>query len=252
MKRNWECLSQNYRPANHLITSSIIRQLRRPGMSLNRMILPGIFGDGTIINSNAPTLTHQYVSAGTYIVKLILNDTGFCNSPDSVVYTLRVASVLMAQFTTPPNGCSPYNAVFDNTSIGGQNFLWDFGDGTTSTEINPTHLYQEPGTYTVKLTASDNFTCNPTDDTSMIITVYAGPVSSFTYAPAVPKENTPYEFTNTSIGASNYKWEFGDGDTLLTTSMLPVSHIYNAPERIGFALLHLIHPDVQILPTRML
>jgi len=78
------------------------------------------------------------------------------------------------------------------------------------------------------LTASDNFTCNPTDDTSMVITVHEGPVASFTYTPTVPKENTPFEFTNTSIGASSYKWEFGDGDTLLTTSMLPITHIYNA------------------------
>jgi len=186
------------------------------------------FGDGNVLNSNAPSVTHQYASAGVYTVKLILNDTGFCNSPDSVVYPLRVASVLIAQFATPADGCSPYNAIFENTSIGGQTFVWDFGDGTTATAISPTHLYQNPGTYTVKLTASDNLTCNPTDDTSMIITVREGPVASVTYTPTVPKENTPFVFTNTSIGATSYKWKFGDGDTLLTTSMLPITHIYNA------------------------
>jgi gliding motility-associated-like protein len=143
------------------------------------------------------------------------------------VIQLRVASILQAQFETPPTGCTPYNAYFNNTSIGGQNFVWDFGDGTTSTEAYPTHLYSLPGTYTIKLTATDNLTCNPADDTTMTITVYEGPTASFIYSPTTPKENTPYEFTNTSIGGVNYKWEFGDGDTLVTTSMLPVSHIYN-------------------------
>jgi gliding motility-associated-like protein len=134
---------------------------------------------------------------------------------------------LVAQFSIPSSGCAPYNAVFDNTSLGGQNFVWDFGDGTTSTAAYPTHLYINPGTYTIKLSATDNLTCNPTDDTSMTITLNQSPTASFIYSPTTPKENTPYEFTNTSIGATNYKWEFGDGDTLLTTSMLPISHIYN-------------------------
>jgi gliding motility-associated-like protein len=184
-------------------------------------------GDGTILSTNTPSLTHKYASSGVYNVKLYLDDTAFCNSPDSVVYQLRVASALIAQFETPSTGCSPYNAVFNNTSLGGQHFVWDFGDGSISTDAYPTHLYANPGTYTIKLSASDNLTCNPTDDTSMIITVHEGPTSSFTYLPTTPKENTPYEFTNGSIGGTNYKWEFGDGDTLITTSMLPVSHIYN-------------------------
>jgi gliding motility-associated-like protein len=160
-------------------------------------------------------------------VKLYLDDSTYCNSPDSLVQQLRVASVLVAQFETPAIGCSPYNAVFNNTSLGGQQFLWDFGDGTTSTEINPTHLYPNPGTYTVHLTATDNSTCNPTDDTTATITVVEGPISSFSFSPTQPKENTPFEFTNLSTNAVKYKWDFGDGDTLLTTDLLPVSHLFN-------------------------
>lgn len=186
------------------------------------------FGDGTVIVSNAPTLTHTYAGTGTYNVKLYLDDTTFCNSPDSVTVQLRVAAVLVAQFETPPVGCAPYNAFFNNTSLGGQNFVWDFGDGSTSTIPSPTHLYANPGVYTVHLSATDNFTCNPADDTTMTITVIDGPIASFTYSPTIPKENTPYDFTNTSIGGTSYKWNFGDGDTLRTTSMAPVSHLFNA------------------------
>jgi gliding motility-associated-like protein len=194
-------------------------------------------GDGTIIPTNAPSITHTYAATGTYNVKLYLDDTTFCNSPDSIVFQLRVSDVLVAQFITPAIGCAPYNAVFTNTSLGGQQFLWDFGDGTTSTDPNPTHLYSNPGTYVVHLQATDNFTCNPTDDTTATITVIVGPVSSFTYSPPVPKENTPYDFTNTSTNASNYKWDFGDGDTLITNSMLPVTHLFNASGTFNVCLI---------------
>ncbi len=185
------------------------------------------FGDGTTMVTNAASVTHQYASSGVYNVKLYIDDTAFCNSPDSAVYQLRVAGVLKAQFQTPSGGCAPYNAVFNNTSLGGQTFVWDFGDGTTSTEASPTHLYANPGTYTIKLSATDNLTCNHNDSTSVTITVHESPAASFTYTPTTPKENTPYQFTNASVGAVNYKWEFGDGDSLVTTSMLPVTHIYN-------------------------
>ncbi|MFT4152420.1 PKD domain-containing protein [Parafilimonas sp.] len=186
------------------------------------------FGDGTVLQSDSLTVTHQYAASGTYSVILYLNDTAFCNSPDSAVYTLRVASVLSALFTAPSSGCAPLDVTFTNTSIGGQSFVWDFGDGDSSTEESPTHQYTTAGTYTVTLTATDSLTCNNTDDTSMIITVYASPTAAFTYTPTTATENTPYEFTNNSTDAVSYKWLYGDGDSLVTSSMLPVSHTYNA------------------------
>ena len=196
------------------------------------------FGDGTKIITNAPTVQHQYASSGTYFVKLYLNDTNYCNSPDSLVTQLRVASTLVAQFITPPLGCTPYNAVFNNTSLGGQQFVWDFGDGTTSTDPSPTHLYSNPGTYTIHLSATDNLTCNPTDDTSITITVIEGPLASFNFSPTEPKENTPYQFTNLSTNAVRYKWDFGDGDTLITTDLLtPVSHLFNTSNTFKVCLI---------------
>lgn len=195
------------------------------------------FGDGTRITTNAPIVPHTFAATGTYNVKLYLDDTTYCNSPDSVVQQLRVASVLVAQFETPAIGCSPYTAVFNNTSLGGQQFLWDFGDGTTSTQAYPTHLYTNTGTYTVRLTATDNFTCNKTDDTTATITVIEGPVSLFTYSPTQPKENTPFQFTNLSTNAVRYKWDFGDGDTLMTLDNLPVSHLFNFTDTFTVCLI---------------
>jgi gliding motility-associated-like protein len=188
------------------------------------------FGDGSprVVTGNAPVF-HDYASPGTYTVKLILQDTGYCNAPDSLPLQLSVAANVRALFTTPPAGCVPYDAVFVNNSEAGQTFEWDFGDGGTSTDPSPTHTYTAAGTYTIRLVANDPNTCNLTDTAYFTITVADQPVAAFTYSPNPPTENTPTTFTNSSSpDAILFHWNFGDGDTLLTSSRLGVSHQYNA------------------------
>ena len=87
------------------------------------------FGDGTRKPADLPpgSITHAYASSGTYMVRLILNDTSYCNYPDSLTDTLRVSPIVKAQFEIS-DGCAPYNAYFNNTSLAGQQFQWDFGD----------------------------------------------------------------------------------------------------------------------------
>ena len=186
------------------------------------------FGDGVTDTAGTENVTHSYASAGNYTVVLNLIDTGYCNYPDADSLVLRVAPNVKAQFETPPFGCAPYDAVITNTSLAGQQFNWDFGDGTSSTEESPVHTYSNPGTYTIKLTVIDPSTCNQRDSTSFTIIVSPGPRASFTYTPVDPKENTPFVFINSSLGGTHYKWLFGDGDSLLTVrSDTTVSHIYN-------------------------
>ncbi|MEO5594863.1 MAG: PKD domain-containing protein [Chitinophagaceae bacterium] len=187
------------------------------------------FGDGTPrVVSGIASITHSFAAAGTYKVRLVLPDTNYCNSPDSLPLTLRVSPLVKAQFETPPLGCIPYTAVFNNTTLAGQSFFWDFGDGTTSTAINPTHPYTLAGTYNVKLVAVDTSTCNKIDSVTMSITMAGKPTASFTYSPLTPQENIPYTLTNTSSpDAIRFKWIFGDGDSLLTQSRANIDHQYN-------------------------
>lgn len=188
------------------------------------------FGDGSSqVVAGTNSVTHQYSGPGTYNVKLFLVDTNYCNAPDSLIIQLRVASLVKAGFDIPPIGCAPYQAVFTNTSVAGQTFSWDFGDGNSSSDVNPTHLYATPGTYTITLTANDPNTCNLTDIYRYTITVFDKPVSSFNVSPVPPQENTPATFDNLSTpDAVSFKWLFGDGDTLVTTSRTQVQHQYNA------------------------
>jgi len=195
------------------------------------------FGDKTapVITGLQP-VTHTFPGVGTYNVRLTLIDTNFCNEPDSIVKEVRISPNIQAQFKTPASGCAPYNAIINNTSAGGQQFYWDFGDGTTSTATNPSHLYSTPGTYTIRLKAVDSATCNFEDSARFTITVSSKPVSSFTYSPNPPQENTPVNFFNSSIGATRYLWNFGDGDTLNTTLTTSITHIFNETKKFTTCL----------------
>jgi gliding motility-associated-like protein len=189
------------------------------------------FGDGTPRAVSGPAaITHSFSTAGTYIVKLILPDTNYCNAPDSMPVTLRVAPLVKAQFETPSVGCVPYNAVFHNTSLAGASFFWDFGDGTTAIDNNADvlHTYTLAGIYNVKLVATDTSTCNKIDSVTVSIQMAGKPTASFTYSPLTPQENLPYTFTNTSSpDATHFKWLFGDGDSLVTISRGNIDHLYN-------------------------
>jgi gliding motility-associated-like protein len=185
------------------------------------------FGDGTRVTSGPGSVTHSYSTAGTYKVRLVLTDTNYCNSPDSLSIDLRIAPNVKAVFETPAAGCVPYDAVFNNTSLAGQSFIWDFGDGSGSTLSSPTHLYNTVGTYRVKLIAIDSATCNIIDSTEQTITVNPNPTANFSFAPAVPEVNKPTIFTNLSSGAVRYKWVFGDGDTAVKNTADTILHQYN-------------------------
>lgn len=188
------------------------------------------FGDGTTQLAGLGKVMHTYTTAGTYNVRLVLLDTSYCNGPDSITQVIRIATNVKAQFETPANGCAPYNASFNNTSLGGSDFIWDFGDGTTSTVHDPVHVYNSTGVYRVRLIANDANTCNQTDTSGYFtIIINPNPSASFTYSPNPTEPNTAVSYLNSSVGASRYKWLFGDNDTLFTIRPdTTVRHLFNA------------------------
>jgi gliding motility-associated-like protein len=136
--------------------------------------------------------------------------------------------LVKARFTTPKTGCAPYTAQFTNTSDAGSQYIWDFGDNNGSTVENPSHIYATAGTYTITLTVIDSGTCNIIDSTKMTIVVADYPVADFSASPQPPVTNVPVSFTNlSSADAIRFKWLFGDGDSLITTSRAVVKHEYN-------------------------
>jgi gliding motility-associated-like protein len=183
------------------------------------------FGDGTQVSGISP-VTHSYIASGTYNVELVLNDTNYCNYPDTLVKVLRVSPVVKAQFEIA-NGCAPYIAIFNNTSLAGQYFQWEFGDGSPgSSEANPVHIYSDTGTFTISLLVIDSNTCNIIDSAKRTIEVHSIPKAEFYTQPAPAEYNTPTKFYNISTGALFFSWYFGDGDSTIRNSLDTVVHQY--------------------------
>lgn len=110
--------------------------------------------------------------------------------------------------------------TFTNSSTGAVSYDWDFGDGNTSTEESPTHVYATADTYTVSLTATNDSGLSTTLEQS--ITILAPVTADFT-SQVDPGDYRTYTFMDASEGAETLLWEFGDGFQF--TGMDP-SHTY--------------------------
>jgi PKD repeat protein len=110
------------------------------------------FGDGATSTSASPT--HTYANGGQYTVSLTArNGSGGEDTATRVNY-IQVDGAINAQFTaSPTQGEAPLTVQFTDTSTGGtvQSWLWDFGDGETSDDRNPVHVYDAEGAYAVSL-----------------------------------------------------------------------------------------------------
>src|SRR5206468_3144743 len=112
------------------------------------------------------------------------------------------------------DACLGFANSFTNTSSGAASYVWNFGDGSTSTDANPTHTYAGIGTYTVKLVAMTSPGC--TDSVSHDVKVNTKPTPAFSGTDACL--GFANSFTNTSSGAASYMWNFGDGSTSTATN----------------------------------
>jgi PKD repeat protein len=117
------------------------------------------FGDGNSSNLQSPV--HSYAVPGTYAVSLtVTNPAGFDTETKSayVLVNPPVTGGIDADFTgNPVSGPFPLSVAFTDATIGGTplTYLWDFGDGQTSTLPSPAHVYASAGVYTVSLTVTD-------------------------------------------------------------------------------------------------
>ena len=189
------------------------------------------FGDGTTSDEQNPS--HTYSSTGFYTVKLTAT-----NSDGTVYYHImpnyiKVYSPPVAGFTASvTSGITPLSVTFNDQSTGEPtSWHWDFGDGTTSDEQNPTHTYTTTGSstvkYTVYLTATNPVGSNTTSSTDYI-TLYSNlPEVSFTATPRIgTTAPLTVQFHDTStLQPIAWLWDFGDGSSENATMQNPV-HTY--------------------------
>lgn len=179
------------------------------------------FGDGGTSTGANPVHTFTNVSSSnvTYTVTLIAGNAFGCS--DTAQGTPVVYAKPSADFTlNPVSGCAPVNVMFTNQSILNVSNNWTFGDGATNTLINPVHTFTTNNTssntiYTTQLTIASNNGCK--DSLQKTITLFPKPKAGFTVdTPSCsPKVLT---FTNQSVGANSYNWNFGNTNTSTTTN----------------------------------
>lgn len=172
------------------------------------------FGDGT--TASGLNVSHTYTVPGLYTVYLIVSDPLSCNQFDTIEQVIDFTHVLIAEISSDDFfGCPPYTANFSNTGYGGITFFWDFGDGQTSTDPSPTHVYSIPGIYEGMMIIGDPAACNVFDTAFFTVTVLPyPPVAAFTADPTVIQDYvSEVQFLNQSTGALYYSWSFGDGGT---------------------------------------
>lgn len=180
-----------------------------------------LFGDGeTSIESNP---THTYQTVGVYTVSLIVYNGNGCT--DTIVKPNAIAlGTVLAGFTSNDSVCAGTNINFTNRSTPTPaSVFWNFGNGQTSTALNPVYAYPTGGTYQVKMVA--NFgACN--DSVTKSITVFSKPNVRFV-ADDSTNCTTPFtvNFTNQTVGGTSYLWKFGDNTT--STDENP-SHVFTA------------------------
>ncbi|MGB1038800.1 MAG: PKD domain-containing protein, partial [Bacteroidia bacterium] len=125
---------------------------------------------------------------------------------------LQIKTAVIADFIpSPTRGCGPLEVKFTNYSVLGDSLIWDFGDGTTSDEIHPVHIFDEPGIYTITLTVIDSNTCNVSSEYKRKIEVVAQAIADF----EVSFNGCENELTieNKSKNGFDFTWDFGDGDS---------------------------------------
>lgn len=184
-----------------------------------------VFGDGNV--SSEPNPTHVYEVPGVYTVNLTVSDGKTFSSREVADY-INVSSSLEANFTaTPTEGTAPLSVSFIDTSTGTPiSWVWVFGDGSVSSEPDPTHVYEVPGVYTVNLTVSDGETSS-SREVADYINVSPSLEADFTASPTEGTAPLEVSFTDTSTGTpTSWVWEFGDGNV---SSEPNPTHTYEEP-----------------------
>ena len=181
------------------------------------------FGNGNTFTGQNPA-NETYIALSNdsiYTVQLVITSADGC--VDSIDQTITVHPLPIADYTpVPDTACAGDPIAFLNNSTGALTYEWDFGDGNTSTQTSPAHIYANIGDITSQLVAITAFGC--TDTMTFDIYIDSIPTADFAFNIVCHTDTT--NFTDLSLGGpTQWDWDFGDGNT--STQQDP-DHYYGA------------------------
>ncbi|MFM7022921.1 MAG: PKD domain-containing protein [Flavobacteriales bacterium] len=187
------------------------------------------FGDGGSAATKNPL--YNYTLLGSFNAALIVTDANGCKDDTTWVTPIITSNTPpIADFTpSVTQSCTaPLTVSFVNNSSAGKggalSYLWDFGNGATSTLTTPAAVtYNTTGLFNVKLTVTEQNGCVASKTIPILV---SKPIASFSMVNDSVCPGSFFNITNTSIGATSYSWNLGDGTT---ASAVNINYAYAAP-----------------------
>ncbi len=184
------------------------------------------FGDGGTSNLKNPS--HTYLNNGKFSVKLTITSAFGCTNTITKTDFIQILRPVIQITNVPDGGCIPFNftPITNITSLDGvASYFWDFGDGGTDASSNPVHLYNDSGTYTIKLRITTNGGC--VDSIVVGGAVRTGPVGTvdFIVDTTATCAFGAIKFKSLAVPSDTWTWDFGDG-TITSVGVDTISHNY--------------------------
>ena len=183
---------------------------------------------GDTSNSRTPSFT--YLTNSLYSPTLTIKNANGCSSTISAtINTAQPTATIHADTVLIPSAiyCADVQATF--TAISADTlatYFWTFGDGTTSTQPNPVHVFSKPGTYIINLSFTTIHGCSGGAFPPDTIIVYPKPHASFDAYDSLPCTDNQLEtFINLDDSAARFQWFYGDGTSDINNNVVH-THLY--------------------------
>jgi PKD repeat protein len=190
------------------------------------------FGDGT--SSDQANPSHTYAAGGTFSVTLTVTDN--CGDTDTRTRAVEIVpnNPPVADFSSTANHLIVQFNDTSNDSDGSiQSRQWDFGDGASSDQTNPSHTYDASGTYSARLTITDDDGDQDTLTIEITVVANVAPTARFSYTTDISYVQFNDESTDSDGTIASHQWDFGDGFTSVEAAP---SHTYASSGSFTVAL----------------
>ncbi|MCY7421446.1 MAG: PKD domain-containing protein [Chitinophagaceae bacterium] len=178
-------------------------------------------GDGTV--GDQQQATHQFKNENEFNIKLVVKDTFGCIDSLTKTKAVKVANVKAVMQTKDSlSSCPPFIMTLRNKSTNYSSFYWDFNDGSFSNLDSPSHYYNVPGIYKIKLITKGYGACADTATTTITL---RGPSGKFRYDPYTICSPGLATFIASASRKASFIWDFGDGTITRTTDSV-TTHAY--------------------------
>ncbi|MBL0308716.1 MAG: PKD domain-containing protein [Bacteroidetes bacterium] len=185
------------------------------------------FGNG--IYSTELNAVDSFMQPGVYVIQLSGQNQFGCRDTVSDSITVYPYPKTNHIYLDPLEGCAPFTLSFTADVTNGTSYTWDFGDGSVPVvSENPTvsHTYTDTGSFTLRLKTISFLDCADNVVLWDTVKVYVAPVAAFEYTLNSIGDliDGTVDFTNQSLNATHYEWEFGDGS--FSVEEIP-THLYS-------------------------